>query len=57
MVEPIVKILIPKIRSKAPKRNITITPDNTGAREMLSSKTIAQIGKTECKDSLIDPYN
>ena len=53
--EPIVNMLIPAIIKIEPKRNITITPGKIGARETVSTKTIAQMGKTDESDSFSEP--
>jgi hypothetical protein len=55
MFEPMVNMLIPAIIKIEPKRNITITPGKIGARETVSTKTMAQIGKTDESDSLSEP--
>lgn len=49
--EPIVKKLIPKIKSNIPNKNNTKTPALIGARLTLKMRTIAAIGKTENTDS------
>ena len=52
--EPIVKKLIPKIRSKVPNKNRTRTPAFIGDKLTLKMSTIAAIGKTENADSFRD---
>ena len=49
--EPIVKKLIPNIRSNVPNKNRTRTPAFIGAKLTLKISTIAAIGKTEKTDS------
>jgi hypothetical protein len=55
MLEPMVNMLIPAIIKIEPNKNITITPGKIGAREIVRTKTIAQIGKTDESDSLSEP--
>lgn len=42
---------VPAISSSAPKQNSTIVPGVRGAMVILSSNTIAVIGRTEARDS------
>ena len=50
---PSVNIPIPMIRRNAPKEKRTITPGANGAIVTLSSSTMAVMGRTENRDSLI----
>ena len=49
--EPIVKKLMPNIRSNVPNKNKTKTPALIGAKLTLKISTITAIGKTEKADS------